>query len=357
MKHSPLDWYLLAVVLILLAFGVLMVYDASSSSALRDFGDKYYFLKDQLKWSLLGIAGMVGASFFNYRRFYKLSPLILIGSLALLALVFIPGFGIRAYGAHRWINLHFFVLQPSEFAKLALIIYLSAWFANREKGRLLPFVVLLVIFVTLILLEPDMGTAIILSGMGLIMYFLSEAPLWHGLALLPFAGVGAFLLILRSSYRLKRLTTFLDPSADPLGASYHIRQVLIALGSGGLLGLGLGNSRQKYSYLPEATTDSIFAIIGEELGFIGAIILLAAFAFVFLRGFRIALKAGDKFGKLLAAGIVSWLALQTIVNLGSMVAIIPLTGVPLPFVSYGGSALVTEMVAVGILLNISKNKA
>lgn len=342
-------------VLFLLGLGVLMVYDASSASAARDFGDKFYFLKEQLKWVILGLAAMILISTINYKILYKFSPVIIIGSIISLMLVFLPGIGVKAYGASRWINLGFTVIQPSEFAKLALIIYLSAWFSSKEKGRLLAFLLLVGIIVGLILLQPDMGTAIIMAGTAAVLYFLSEAPVWHFLGLVPVVAAGTAFLAIISPYRLKRLTSFLDSGTDPLGASYHIRQALIAIGSGGLFGLGLGNSRQKYSYLPEATTDSIFAIIGEELGFLGAVFVIAVFIFFIISGIKIAANCKDSFGRLLAAGIVSWLTIQILINLGAMAALIPLTGVPLPFISYGGSALVVELTGVGILLSIDRS--
>jgi cell division protein FtsW len=239
-------------------------------------------------------------------------------------------------------------------AKLALITYLSAWLVNPEKGRIFSFLILVGALVGLIMLEPDMGTAIVLFGTSLIIYFLSDSELRALLLVLPLSLVGAIGLAIHSPYRLRRVLTFLNPEADPLGSSYHVRQALIAFGSGGLFGIGFGNSRQKYSYLPEANTDSIFAIIGEELGFIGSVIVVGAIAFFLYRLFRTTLHVEDKFGRLLGLGIVSWLALQTVINIGSMLALMPLTGVPLPFISYGGSALVAELIGIGILLNIWK---
>ncbi len=339
-------------VLGLTAFGILFVYDASSAQATQSFNDKYFFLKDQIKWVFLGGIGAVLASFFNYRLLRNLAFPILLGCLFLLVAVFLPGIGVHAYGAARWINLGFTVIQPSELAKLALTIYLAAWLTTPEKGRLLPFFLLVGLLVGLIVLEPDMGTAIVLFGTAVVIYYLSNSSLLGLLAIFPVILAGGTFLALSSSYRLKRITSFLDPNSDPFGASYHIRQALIALGSGGFLGLGLGNSRQKYSYLPEATTDSIFAIIGEELGLIGTVTLIAIFAFFFIRSVRLTLQIEDHFGRLLGMGILSYLAIQTLVNLGSIVGLIPLTGVPLPFISYGGSALITELVAFGILVNI-----
>lgn len=350
------DFLLGGTVILLVIFGILMIYNASAVSALGDFGDKYYYLKEQVKWFGLGLVSLVFFSFFDYRKLYFLSPLILLLSLALLALVFIPGLGVTAYGASRWLNLRFFSFQPSELSKIALVIYLSAWFSEKEKGRLWAFILLSVLLLVLILLQPDMGTAVILAATAFFLYFLSGAPLWHLATLLPITALCGFILIRLSPYRFQRFSSFLNPSDDPLGVSYHLRQILIGLGSGGFLGLGLGQSRQKYAYLPESTTDSIFAIIGEEIGFLGATILILFFLFCLWRGFKIAASAPDRFGQILAAGITSWLAVQIFINLSAMVALIPLTGVPLPFISYGGSSLVVAMSGVGILLNISRQR-
>lgn len=338
----------------LLAFGLLMVYDASSAQAAQTFNDKYYFLKEQLKWVLVGLVAGFTAYFFDYRRLKKFALPILVISLILLLAVFLPGIGLHAYGASRWLNLGFMVLQPSEFAKLALIIYLAAWLAVKEKGRLPAFLLLVGLLVGLIILEPDMGTAIVLFLTALVLYFLSENKILGMILLSPLILIGGAGLALRSPYRVKRLLTFFNSETDPLGASYHVRQSLVALGSGGIFGLGLGNSRQKYYYLPEATTDSIFAIIGEELGLIGCLALLGAFAIFFYQTIKITLEVVDPFGRLLGLGIIFWLAIQTMINLGSIVGLIPLTGVPLPFISYGGSALVVEMTSLGILANIWK---
>lgn len=329
-----------------------MVYDSSSASAAQGFHDKYYFLKDQIKWVLLGLVGAGITSFFNYRQLKNLAVPVLIGCLILLIAVFLPGIGVHAYGASRWINLGFTVIQPSELAKLSLIIYLSAWLTTKEKGRLLPFFLLVGFMVGLIILEPDMGTGIVLFCTAIVIYYLSNSSMLGLLAIMPVVFGGGILLALKSPYRVRRILSFLDPESDPFGASYHIRQALIALGSGGFWGLGLGNSRQKYSYLPEATTDSIFAIIGEELGLIGSAALVIIFVILFIKATRVTLEIEDPFGRLLAMGIISWLAIQTIVNFASIVGLIPLTGVPLPFISYGGSALIVELAGVGILVNI-----
>ncbi len=343
---------ILLIILGLLGFGLLMVYDASSATGAQTFNDKYYFLKEQVKWIVVGLTGATAAFFFDYRQLKKLALPGIVISLVLLVCVFLPGIGVRTYGASRWINLGFMVLQPSELAKLALIVYLSAWLTTREEGKLMAFLMLVGLLVGLIILQPDMGTAIVLFLTAMIVYFLSDNQILGLISLLPLMILGGIGLTVRSSYRLKRLLTFFNSETDPLGASYHIRQALIALGSGGFFGLGLGNSRQKYYYLPEATTDSIFAIIGEELGLIGTATLITIFLFFFVQATKLTLKVADPFGKLLGMGIISWLATQTFVNLASIVGIIPLTGVPLPFISYGGSALVIELIGVGILANI-----
>lgn len=352
-KGFKFDKTLTVLVVLLSLFGLLMIYNASSAEALRSFNDKFHYLKDQSKWLLLGMVTCLIVAKFDYHHLYNLSPIILIGTIVLLLLVFVPGFGIKAYGAHRWLNFRVFTLQPSELAKIALIIYLSAWLSSKEKGRFLPFVLLLSLISFLVIIEPDLGTAIIIIATGIVIYFASGAPVVHFLALAPGAILSAIVLSIVSPYRASRLLSFINPNTDPLGSSYHIRQILISLGSGGLIGLGLGNSRQKYQYLPEATTDSIFAIISEETGFVGSLLLLTVFLLIFLQGIEIASHAPDNFGKLLAIGITSWFFIQTFINLFSMVAIVPLTGVPLPFISYGGSSLVVLMLGVGILLNIS----
>src|SRR3989344_1364687 len=354
---KKIDYILLTVVAFLTFFGLLMIYDASSYIAFRDFGDKYHYIKEQSMWVILGFTGLFFFSFYNYRKLYYLSLPALLVAIVLLILVFIPGLGVTALGARRWIDFGFFILQPAEFVKLALAIYLSAWFSNKEKGRFLAFALLLGLVLFLVMLEPDMGTAAIILSQGLIIYFLSGGNIFYFLSTLPIIGFLGFLLIKLEPYRAARLATFFDPNSSLLTSSYHVKQILIAFGMGGLTGVGLGNSLQKYAYLPENTTDSIFAIIAEEFGFIGSVFLIILFIIVVWRGFLIAGPAKDTFGKLLAGGIISFLAVQFIINLGAQTALIPLTGVPLPFISYGGSALVIDLCSIGILLNISKQKA
>lgn len=354
MKLHAADVWLTITIIILGLFGMLMVYDASVAIAIRDFSDQYRFVRDQFRWLLAGGSVFFVLSHLDYHRWYKLALPFLLLTLFLLVLIFIPGIGIAALGARRWINAGFFVFQPAELAKLALVVYLAAWFSFQEKHRTGAFLLLVVMVAGLIVAEPDLGTSLIILATAVTIYFLSGAPLWQFFVLIPIFIAGVSGLAIFSPYRLQRITTFLRPETDPLGASYQIRQVLLALGSGGWFGIGIGQSRQKYMYLPEANTDSIFAIVGEELGFIGAAVLVVLFLFLVWRGLRIAKRAPDNFGRLLALGISSWIGIQAMLNLAAMVALVPLTGIPLPLVSYGGSSLIMTLAALGILLNISR---
>lgn len=348
------DVILLISIIAMIAFGLLMIYDASSVIAFRDFKDKYHYIKDQLVWALLGFIGLYIAYRFPYKNLYQLALPFLVISLCLLIAVFIPGLGVSALGAHRWINLHFTVLQPTEFVKLSLAIYLAAWFSVKEKGRLGAFALLLGSILFFVMLQPDMGTASIILAEAVIMYFLSGGSIKHFAIGIPTLGVLGFIFIKLEPYRAARLASFMSTGSSLDNVSYHVKQILIALGSGGLFGVGLGNSLQKYAYLPENVTDSIFAIVAEEFGFFGSVILMGMCFVIIWRGFVIASQTKDPFGKLLAGGITSFLGLQTALNLAAMTALVPLTGVPLPFISYGGSALIVDMIAIGILLNISK---
>lgn len=351
---KKIDFFLLFSVFFLALFGLFMIYDASSFVAFRDFADKYHYVKDQSFWIILGVLALVFFSYFDYHKFYNLAIPILITAIVLLVLVFVPGIGVKLLGAKRWINLGFALLQPSEFVKLSLAIYLAAWFSNKEKGRLWAFLLLLSSVLFLVMLEPDMGTAVIIMLEGISLYFLSGARIIYFVFLVPVIGIIGFIFAKLEPYRAARIATFLNANQDISSSSYHIRQILIALGTGGLTGVGLGNSLQKYAYLPENTTDSIFAIVAEELGFIGASFIIGVFLVVIWRGFYIAMNARDLFGKLLAGGITTFLAAGVLINLASQTALLPLTGVPLPFISYGGSALIVNLTAVGILLNIAR---
>ncbi|KKT75769.1 MAG: Stage V sporulation protein E [Parcubacteria group bacterium GW2011_GWF2_44_7] len=346
------DLVLLAAVLLTSGFGLLMVYNASIVEAFALFSDKYYFLKQQALWLAIGTVVLLLAAYVPLSLIKKLALLLLLATVVLLILVLIPGLGTQSLGARRWLSLGEFQLQPTELAKLSLVIYLAAWLENRRP--LLHFLAILGVFLGLIMLQPDLGTALVLVTAAVLVFYVAGASLISLLVLGVLGGAAGMGLILSSVYRKERLLTFLNPLRDPLGSSYHIRQALIAIGSGGFWGLGLGESRQKYQFLPQVTTDSIFAVIAEEAGFIGAALLIFILLLIIWRGMRIARLAPDRFTCLLAAGITSWLAMQIFINLGAMLALLPLTGFPLPFISYGGSSLVVSLAGVGILLNISR---
>lgn len=350
---KQMDLVLLVAVAILTIFGLIMVYDASIVQAFKDYGNKYVYIKQQLIWVLLGYTFLVFFSYFNYENFRILALPALIFSLILLLAVFIPGLGVSAGGAHRWLNLGPFSIQPAEIIKLSCVIFFASIF--EKKVRMVPFLaVLLMVSVIIGVFQRDLGSTVVFFMLSFSMFIVAGSPLVYFWAIIPVSILGFMAFVLSSAYRKKRILAFLDPFSDPQGYSYHISQVLIALGSGGIFGLGLGQSRQKFEYIPEVTTDSIFAIVGEELGFIGAVTLILLIAFVIYRGFKISENASDNFGKLLAFGLTAWLGSQALINLAAMVSLIPLTGVPLPFISYGGSALLVNLIAVGILLNISK---
>lgn len=349
---SRFDYSMLLCVAALLVFGLIMVYDAAVVQGFKDYGDKYYYIKQQLVWMGLGIITLLTFTFFNYQFLRKLALPMFIFSLILLLAVFIPGLGFSAGGAHRWLKLGFVNIQPAEIIKLTSIILFASLF--EKKTRTFPFfsVVFLVSFI-IGFLQKDLGSTVVFFLTSVLIYFFAGAPSKYILSLIPVSVIGFVIFVLSSSYRKNRILAFLDPFTDPQGYSYHIAQVLIAIGSGGFLGLGIGQSRQKFEYIPEVTTDSIFAVVGEELGFLGSVFLIGLFTFLIYKGFKITQNCNEPFGKLLAFGLTCWLGIQTIVNLGAMVSLFPLTGVPLPFISYGGSALLANLMAVGILLNIS----
>lgn len=332
-----------------------MVGNASVVDALRDFGNKWHYLQLQAGWAVLGFIGFIVAIKLPYKIWEKHAPILFGITIALLIAVLIPGISNRVLGARRWIAFGFFSLQPAELAKLTVGIYLASLLKNPDQ-KLKAFLAVLAALVGLIMLEPDLGTTIVLVGMSMLTYFGSGGKLKYIAGLVPVGLLAAGLLILISPYRLNRLKTYFDTSHDPLGSSYHIRQVLLSIGSGGVTGVGLGQSRQKYEFLPEVTTDSIFAVIGEELGLVGGIALISTFLALALLGMNVAQNAKDKFGANLAIAISSWIAIQAFVNISAMVALVPLTGIPLPFISYGGSALVILLFASGILVNIAKSK-
>lgn len=339
-------------VLGLVTIGLVFVADISAPQALNYFNDRFYFLKSQSIAAVVGIVLMYILSFINYNFYKKIATPFFIFSIVLLVLVFIPSLSYSALGARRWISIKGFNFQPSEVIKLSLAIFIAK-IADSKKKTII-FYIPFVLVVGLIMLQPDLGTTLVVSIMALSQILVSGIPILHFLSSILIGLIGVIGLILVSPYRRDRVMTFFENTVDPLGKGYHIRQILLALGSGGLFGLGIGQSRQKYLFLPEASTDSIFAAIAEEVGFIGSFVLILFFAFFVYKTFKIANLAPDIFSKVLAVGISAWIGGQILINISSMVALTPLTGVPLPFFSYGGTSLVMVLVGCGILLNISR---
>ena len=359
-KKHP-DYLLLGLCSALIIFGVFILSSVSASMSQEQFGDVYYILKGQfLRGMIPGIVLGLIAYFLPLSFFKKYSFPLLIANLILLGLVFVPGLGMSSGGATRWINFHFFSVQPSEFFKISFFIYLAAWLSGREKKlknnaeTLFPFLIIVGIAAFLIYKQPNISTLGIILISSLVMYFSAGTPLWQTGSLVALGITGFFVLMKTAPYRLNRFLVFLNPNIDPMGIGYQLKQALITIGSGGILGVGLGMSRQKFGFLPESIGDAIFAIFAEETGFIGAFILIALFLLFAWRGFTIIKRSNDKFSSLLALGIICWITIQAFYNIAAMIGLMPLTGIPLPFISYGGSALTAELIAVGLLLNISK---
>ena len=346
---------------LLVVFGLIMIASASVVQSFEATGSNNYYLFRQGGFALAGIAVWWILQKVDYHIWKRIATFVLGIGVVLLIAVLIPGIGVEAGGAKRWIGIAGQTLQASEIMKFALVVYLAYWFERKGKkitdfySTFLPFVLIIGLVFLLVMQEPDMGTAVLICVIAGVMYLAAGAT-WGQVSTLLLAGFGVFLLFIqKADYRLKRLLTFLNPGADPLGAGYHVNQALLALGSGGLFGLGYGHSRQKYNFLPEAASDSIFAIIGEELGLIGVVFLVVLpFAIIVWRGLAIARKAPDMFGRMLALGITVWIGAQALLNIGAIVGLMPLTGLPLPFISLGGSSLVIMLAAAGVLLNISK---
>lgn len=354
------DVFIFAAVVALLTIGLVVVTSASSVTGLIDHDDAYYFLKRQLTWAILGVAAMVVLMRIDYRFLRLLTPPLLIGSFVLLVLVLIVGQEIS--GAKRWIGLGFVNMQPSEVAKLAIVAYLAAYITNKRDaiqqlypGLLVPLAVLAAAC-GLILLEPDFGTMITVGLTGFVILFAGGARIGHLFGLVALALPAGVWLIASEEYRLRRLTAFWDPWADKMDSGWNVIQSLLAIGSGGLFGLGLGEGRQKYLYVPEQHTDFVFAILGEELGFVGTTGVLLLFAVIAWRGWRAALQAPDMYGCMLAVGITSMVVFQAVLNIGVVTGSLPTTGITLPFVSYGGSSLAITLASMGVLLNISSHE-
>jgi len=357
-KGGKIDFWLLFFVFALCIFGLLMIYSSSAVLSFEQYGVNNFYFKKQLISLIIGLVVMVIASAIDYKFWQKYAGIFLAVAIVSLLAVFI--FSSEVSGAKRWIQIGGFTIQPSEITKLSFVIYLAAWLSKRKehikdfKYGFIPFLIILGVIGFLIMKQPDMGTMSIIVAVGVIMFFASGASIYHIGAGFVLLGGLFFILIKSAPYRMQRFLVFLNPSNEKLGAGYHINQAQLAIGSGGLLGLGFGQSKQKYLYLPEPHTDSIFAIICEELGFLRAIIVIIVFLLIALRGFRIAKNAPDDFSRLLVIGIISWITVQFFVNISAMLGLLPLTGIPMPFVSFGGSSLIILLTAIGIVLNISK---
>ena len=360
-QHRP-DFIFIIALGIICFLGLLMLSSASSVQAFQKFGDSYYFLKHQLvRGFILGLIFFFIFSRIDYHQWKKWAFWMLLGTMVLLILVFIPGIG-EDYGkAHSWIVLGTISFQPTEIVKLTFLVYLVTWLSKKTEQEIgdfeysfLPFLFMMGVIVFLILAQPDLGTLIVIIAIAFLVYFAAGAPWNHILGLIAGGLVILFIAVQGAPYRLERLTALFNPGIDPQGTSYHITQAKIAIGSGGILGLGIGKSRQKFNYLPEVAGDSIFAVIAEEMGFIFAVLLLALFVTLLIRGLKIAKNAPDSFGRLLGVGIISWFSFQAFINIAAMVNIVPLTGIPLPFISYGGTAMTVSLLTAGILVNISK---
>ncbi len=358
-RRGP-DLILLFTIFTLLALGVVMVFSASMVKSVKFFGHPYHYLLRQLVWAVLGIVTMVFFMNYDCWRYRNIIPGILGLALVFLVLVLIPGVGQIRFEARRWLGYKDLGFQPAEFAKVAVILFLSDSLARRKdavttliKG-LGPYLVLLGITFALVLLEPDLGTAVAMAGAAMVILFTGGARVSHllltGLASVPFL----YWAVMAKEYRRNRYLAFLDPWKDPLGDGWQIIQSLYALGTGGAFGTGIGDSRQKWFYLPMPDSDFIFAVLGEEMGFLGSFFVLLLFFTVAWRGFRTAMAAPDRYSCLLAAGLTSLIVIQALVNIGVVAGALPITGIPLPFISSGGSSLVVSLASAGIILNISR---
>lgn len=368
------NYYFLGLVIFLLSFGALFLSTLSSLTSLNFFGTTNYYLFRQLIRIGIGLVACLVAFKMPLPWFKKISPWLLLANLFLLVVVFFPIFGTNFWGASRWISVGGISFQPSEFLKITAILYLSAllsnkltegvkknWIVSAKKGLynfnrvFLPFLLLLAIIIVILKYQRDLSTLGIIAATLIVIYFSARTPVWHMVLALLLAAASGALFIAREPYRLERLKVFLYPETDPLGIGMQVKQSMIAIGSGGIFGKGLGMSIQKFGFLPQAMSDSIFAILGEEAGIIGSVVLVLAFVLFFYLGLKIASSANDSFSRLTAIGITFWISSQAFMNIASAIGLFPLSGIPLPFFSYGGSHIIAELIGVGLLLNISKN--
>jgi cell division protein FtsW len=364
--HHP-DYMIALIVAILLAIGLVMMYSISPilSHKLTGSADRNYYFLNQIKYVVLGIIAWITVTSIRYDRWRNWAPWLIGGAIVGLLALLVPGLASSSHGATRWLDFRLFSVQPAEILKLALIVYLAVWFERRREEAksfmdgVLPFAIMVgaACFVV-VTFQRDMGTMMVIALAALGMYFAAGMRWRHLAAILGVGLVLSWVAIAMFPHRMERVATFLNPRCqDPayaLNDSMHICQALLGVGTGGLFGVGLGHSIQVYGYLPEAANDSIFAIIAEEFGMVGSFVIIALFGILIYRGLQIARLAPDLFSRLVATGISLWLLFQAVINIGAMLALVPLTGIPLPFISYGGTSLVISLIGVGILLNISK---
>ncbi len=355
------DWVFLSIAVTLLILGLVILSSASSALAFSIFNDSFHFLKQQSIWAVLGIAVMFFFMIFDYQKLRPFAfPLLLI-SYALLIALFIPGVGAVRNNVRSWIDIGSFSFQPVELVKLFLIIFLSTRFSEVAlksvktiAGGVKPFLYTTVPILFLIFIQPDFGSMVVVFSIAFFIFFISGANALHIAYIVAASFLSIPLLIIFEPYKFERLTSFLNPTGDLAGSGYHLHQALIAIGSGGWFGKGYGKSVQKLQYLPEVAGDSIFAVVGEEMGFFGSIFIVILFFVLIFRGLKIASNSSDLFGKLLAVGIISWIAIQTFLNIGAITGLLPITGLPLPFISQGGTSLITLLAGIGIIFNISR---
>ena len=371
-KH--LNYYLFFLVIILVVFGILFLSTLSAPASMRNFGNTSYYLMHQLYLLLAGIILAIVVYKFPLKYLKKFAPYLLFANFVLLIVIFLPLIGVKFGGARRWIDIGIGTLQPSEFLKITAILYLSAWISSRlleerKKGWIstakkgyhniksvfIPFIIFLALISVILIFQPHISALVIIGLTLVFVYFFAGTPLWHTLSIISVGAGGLFLLIKLAPYRLDRWLIFLHPETDPMGKGLQMTQSLIAIGSGGLFGKGWGMSSQKFGFLPQSMSDSIFAVLGEETGIVGCLFLVVLFLLFLWFGVKIAKSSNNKFSQLTALGITFWITIQAFLNIAANLGIAPMTGIPLPFFSYGGSHLVTELIGVGILLNISKN--
>ena len=359
-RRSPTFVLLLALVAVLSLIGLVMVLSASSVTALYEYGSSWYHFKRQLIWVTLGSVAMVIVMRVDYHWWRRYTKLLLLGSGLLMVLVMVPGLGVNVNGSSRWLGYGFARIQPSEFAKLAVLLFVADLLARRfdrvDNWRLTlqPVLVVFGAFAAMLMLQPNLGTTIILASIVFVMLFVSGVPIKPLVLTFTVGGIFASMAAVFEPYRRRRLLGFLNPWKDSQNTGYQTIQSQVGIARGGITGSGLGQSRAKWGFLPFAHTDFIFAIIAEELGLIGAVLVVALFVALGVAGIRTALRAPDHYGMLLATGIKSWILIQAFVNVGAVVGVLPITGVPLPFVSFGGSSLVVTMASVGLLLNVAR---